>query len=97
MMSFWIWLESLTIRQFAILYLVICIAICAIVLAVDWWFATAEIRAIRRRDRAKDRLQAADVDLLKFPIERSRIDPAYRNGQFRVPYAQRDFKGVHKL
>jgi hypothetical protein len=52
------WLESLSLREGVILYLVICIVACVLICGLDWWFRTAEIRAIKRRD---NKLFAADM------------------------------------
>lgn len=100
MIAFFTWLESLSIREAVILYLLTCIVVCAIILAIDWWFASAETRAIKRRDKARKRL--ASLTFYSSPIERSRItrkelDPAHRTGQFRVPRSMVDMKGVTKL
>jgi hypothetical protein len=44
------WLESLTLREGVILYLVTCIVACALICGIDWLARTAEVRAIKRRD-----------------------------------------------
>lgn len=60
-----------------------------------WYWDKEELRAdLKRRADAR---KARDWDLLKFPldrVDRSKIDPAYRNGHFNVPYNQRDKKGI---
>lgn len=50
MKSIFDWLESLSLREGVILYLILCIILCAIACGLDWWFSTAEVRAIKRRD-----------------------------------------------
>lgn len=90
MKTFFTWLESLTWQQGVELYLAIVITACAVIYAVDRWLANAELRAIKRRDRNApkpvERRAHREMDLLQFPIERTRAK------QFNVPRSMRDFK-----
>lgn len=70
------WLESLTGFQLTMLYLAVCVVVCVLVHFIDQYFATAEVRAIKRKNRHAARMTASReaADSQKFPIERDEED-----------------------
>lgn len=95
---------AMAIMGTAIFIIVACVAILVGSVAHGRCIEWREKRAIAKRDasEAKRRADLAKWSILFFPpeqrrIPRSQLDPAIRTGQFRIPSAFRDMKGIYKL
>jgi uncharacterized membrane protein len=76
MPAFFAWLESLDLIEGVLLYCFVCTVLSTIIYVVDRWFATREIRAIRRRVWAEKKARVDKQIAEQRERERRKADDA---------------------